>query len=654
MKREKFYLKFLLLTFCFFPLLIFAQPQFQISYPQLPQVSAPVFGTQPQHLANYIRYIFYFSIFVGIILSLFIFVFGGFRYLYSGGNPQIVAQAKSQMLNAFLGLTLLLVSLSILNSISPEFSQIEPTPLNRLRLIINTLRVFRFNLPWQTIVQQILPTTLPFEVTYPTIEGFRPSFIPFETTIAPTLYPLHRLLAQYVKYIYDFSLIVGTILAFLFLILGGIKWQSSGGNVERIAEAKEQIFASLLGLLLLFGSYLILRGYQPEYTRIAPAELPDVELELEPGVYLCRQPMNPNVNDDPVVRVLRCGDLKTLAKTYNTRWPVPNCLFSRRLAKEIVTFIQTQCLLVQTSYTLPPWFIGEPVDIDKIREQLESVSSTLSEQERQEIINEWEAYNQNPFNIQDFYIYINGSFGLVLHQERDFKGRGEIILKHNLSDYYPPATYIGAQNVTSYRYRFQPAIRFRSITLFEDRVMECILKTRSIAAGFELNISECLDIEEDMTLSWIEDLSFAFYNIPDFGALEEKIEEVKELVSWVDLRSGHPIGTNGPPLFPIGDYGLSPLPGHWPPRATGTLDSNHDPVYSLKLPSEENWVVVVGAARGWGRPIYSTSLPIYVFDKSQRNFEATYVGSFCEQRGERVPCITHFFAWPGKILKEKK
>ena len=632
--KVKFLLKIFVLLFFLVSTSVLAQTSFEISYPAIPGVAPPTFGTGAATLISYIQYIFYFAILVGIILSFVIIVFGGLRYLYSRGNPQIIAQVKSQIFNAFLGLGILLFSLTILNSISPEFSRIEPTTLTQARLAVNILRRFRINLNWQQLVQLISPTSLPLEVSYPMVEGFRPTAIPLETWVAPTLYPLHQYVARFVKYIYDFALILGVILAFFFLMLGGVKWLTAGGNIGRVKEAKEQIFASLLGLLLFLSSWLILRFFRPEYTVLSPPELPDTEVELEPGVYICTQPMNPDPNLDPMIRVLRCRDQKISAQTYGAPWPVPNCLFPKGLAKEIKTFAETQCLLIKTSQTLPVWLIGEPVDINLVREQLESVSSTITDVERDEIIQEWEEYNQSPFVFQNLVIYINGHYGLVLHEERDFKGRGEIILKHSLSAFSLPAFFVGGDVVDfnlNYRYRYERG-GFRSITLFEDSVIDCLLKTQADRQSGLVDISNCLGITS------ADDMWITFYNLPDFGALEEKIEESKELINYPRLIGG----------FTPNLHLLEP--------GSNTLDPRTDPCYSVKLPEEEKWVVVVGADRTVTTDIslYLHPIPIYVFDKSQRNLEATYVGSFCQQGERRIPCITHFFAWPGKILKEKK
>ena len=47
--------------------------------------------------------------------------------------------------------------------------------------------------------------------------------------------------------------IVAGLLAFLYLILGGIKWITSGGNKEDVTKARDQIQAAIIGLIVVFG-----------------------------------------------------------------------------------------------------------------------------------------------------------------------------------------------------------------------------------------------------------------------------------------------------------------------------------------------------------------------------------------------------------------
>jgi len=51
--------------------------------------------------------------------------------------------------------------------------------------------------------------------------------------------------------------VVAAILALAFLIIGGVKWLTSQGEKEGITKARETIVAAVVGLIIIFMSYLI-------------------------------------------------------------------------------------------------------------------------------------------------------------------------------------------------------------------------------------------------------------------------------------------------------------------------------------------------------------------------------------------------------------
>ncbi len=653
-KKLSFFLLFLV------PWIALAQPSFEIDYPLITGFPTPTLGgkVSAQDLANYIQYIFYFAILAGIILALVILVLGGLRYLYSAGNPQVQSQARSQITNALVGLILLLVSYTLLVTIRPEFGKVVPVQLREAKIVVNTLRRVRRTLPWREIVEQLEPSFVPLEVTYPTAGGFRPEFIPFTTPAAPHLYPLEKLVARYGRYLYDFSFMVGVILALLFIIIGGIKHLTAAGNIAQTADARDQIFSSLLGLLLLLGSYLILTSFRPEFATIDPAELEETEIEIEPGVYLCTHPMDNNINNDLMARVCRCRDLKTLSQTYGGGEFInqynKECFFTKRQKKELSTFISLNCFLIQSSETLPPELIGEPVDIKKVEEELEKLKEKklISDDEYNEIVNGWREYNASRSVVAFTALYINGNYGVILHQEKDFKGRGDIIMKHDFKNallhFFPGnesfirySDGIVHKLNTNYFYRHDPKTinlsSFKSVTLFEDRVVDCVLKTP--AKDFFVDISDCLEIKN------FDDVTFFFYNVPDFGTLEEKEKNLGYIVmQWAEFFS-----TTG------GRAALHTLArgGHGG-NVNLLTDLLRNPIYSLKLPAEERWIVVVGAHTSNQTNVLAPFFSkLYVLNKSERNFEATYVRSFCQKGDREYPCISHFFAYPGKMVRQK-
>ncbi|MFH1657660.1 MAG: pilin [bacterium] len=92
------------------------------------------------------------------------------------------------------------------------------------------------------------------EVEYPTIGG----------VVVPTTTKV--LLSDYIKYLFSFSLVAGGLIAFSALILGGYKHTTSGGNPSKMADAKDQIFSAIIGLVILLSSFLILNSVNPKLT----------------------------------------------------------------------------------------------------------------------------------------------------------------------------------------------------------------------------------------------------------------------------------------------------------------------------------------------------------------------------------------------------
>jgi hypothetical protein len=71
-------------------------------------------------------------------------------------------------------------------------------------------------------------------------------------------------LGIYVNQIYIWSLAAAAILALLMIVVGGYITLTAAGNAERATRGKSYIFSSLIGLILLFGSYILLRTINPD------------------------------------------------------------------------------------------------------------------------------------------------------------------------------------------------------------------------------------------------------------------------------------------------------------------------------------------------------------------------------------------------------
>ncbi|GIW62168.1 MAG: hypothetical protein KatS3mg089_1020 [Patescibacteria group bacterium] len=58
--------------------------------------------------------------------------------------------------------------------------------------------------------------------------------------------------------ILTYLLIAGALVAIIFLIWGGIKWITSGGDKTKVESARYTIIGAIIGLIVVFGSFLII------------------------------------------------------------------------------------------------------------------------------------------------------------------------------------------------------------------------------------------------------------------------------------------------------------------------------------------------------------------------------------------------------------
>lgn len=81
-------------------------------------------------------------------------------------------------------------------------------------------------------------------------------------------------LPDYIVAIFNFSLMIIGLIVFGALIYGGFRYLTSAGKPAAMADAKDQIFSALLGLIILFSSYLILTTINPELVILSEPDKP--------------------------------------------------------------------------------------------------------------------------------------------------------------------------------------------------------------------------------------------------------------------------------------------------------------------------------------------------------------------------------------------
>ena len=80
-------------------------------------------------------------------------------------------------------------------------------------------------------------------------------------------------IAQQIGNFYQWALGIGGLVALGVLIFGGILYTISAGNASRQDDAKGWLLGGIMGVILLFSSYLILNTVNPELTNLKDLEL---------------------------------------------------------------------------------------------------------------------------------------------------------------------------------------------------------------------------------------------------------------------------------------------------------------------------------------------------------------------------------------------
>jgi len=87
-------------------------------------------------------------------------------------------------------------------------------------------------------------------------------------------------LSIFFNYAYSFAIFIGGALAFILLILAGIKYITSKGSPDKLTDARQQITASIIGLTIILGSYMILNTINPQLVEL---NFPSISINT-PGI----------------------------------------------------------------------------------------------------------------------------------------------------------------------------------------------------------------------------------------------------------------------------------------------------------------------------------------------------------------------------------
>lgn len=81
-----------------------------------------------------------------------------------------------------------------------------------------------------------------------------------------------------VKYIYEWGISIGILLAFVAVVVAGFTYMTSVGNANKIKEAQDNIKDAFIGLALLLSSWLILNTINPSLTNLT---MPNIDYEMD-------------------------------------------------------------------------------------------------------------------------------------------------------------------------------------------------------------------------------------------------------------------------------------------------------------------------------------------------------------------------------------
>ncbi len=130
------------------------------------------------------------------------------------------------------------------------------------------------------------------EVAYPEIGGYAP-----ETT--DSSFPV------YVRYIAQFLIFLGVLLAVFSLVRGGFLWVTSAGDPAKIKDSKEKVSAAILGLIIVLGASLFLSSINPSLTDFGDEDELKEKVERSivqdvhpPGIYLSKIGISGTNTDD--------------------------------------------------------------------------------------------------------------------------------------------------------------------------------------------------------------------------------------------------------------------------------------------------------------------------------------------------------------------
>ena len=65
-------------------------------------------------------------------------------------------------------------------------------------------------------------------------------------------------IGQIVSFVVAFIIVIAFLAALLFIVIGALQWITSGGDKQRVADARNHIIAAIIGLIIIALSFVII------------------------------------------------------------------------------------------------------------------------------------------------------------------------------------------------------------------------------------------------------------------------------------------------------------------------------------------------------------------------------------------------------------
>jgi len=101
-------------------------------------------------------------------------------------------------------------------------------------------------------------------------------------------------IGQYISGFYNYAMAIVGILAVIVLMIAGVIWLTSGGNPNKVGQAKDLISGALVGLGLLLGSWILLNTVNPDLVKFKVTPIRGIK----PMINCCDQTKGNQVVED--------------------------------------------------------------------------------------------------------------------------------------------------------------------------------------------------------------------------------------------------------------------------------------------------------------------------------------------------------------------